>query len=71
MDTIKRFAGALWIILAVLALYLVFHQAGIEFGKQPTLDTKIFWYTIIPVFFPIMLGLGLFGYYAFKGEYNK
>lgn len=57
--------------LAVYAVYLMVHQASVEFGKSPALDTRIFWYTIIPVFTPIMLGLGLFGYYCLKGEYDR
>jgi len=71
MNTIKRFAGLVWMALAVFAVYLIIHQAGVEFGKNPALDTKIFWYTIIPVFTPIMVGLALFGYYCFKGEYDR
>lgn len=70
MNSIKRLAGLVWIALAVYAVYLMIHQAGIEFGASPKLDTRIFWFTIIPVFVPIMAGLALFGYYCFKGEYD-
>ncbi|MCC7464954.1 MAG: hypothetical protein IT261_01715 [Saprospiraceae bacterium] len=34
------------------------------------LDTQMFWYIIIPIFLPIILGLLLFGWYAWKGEYD-
>jgi hypothetical protein len=71
MNAIKRFAGLVWMALAVYAVYLMVHQAGVEFGKNPALDTRIFWYTIIPVFIPIMLGLGLFGWYCLRGEYDR
>jgi len=71
MNRLKQYSGIFWIALAVFGVYLMVHQATIEFGKKPALDTRIFWYTIIPIFTPIMFGLGLFGYYCLKGEYNQ
>jgi hypothetical protein len=71
MNAIKRLSGLLWMACAAFAIYLMVHQAGVEFGKSPALDTRIFWYTIIPVFSPIMCGLGLFGYYCLRGEYDQ
>lgn len=71
MNAVKRLAGLLWIALTAFALYLIVHRAGVEFDQNPALDTRIFWYTIIPVFTPIMFGLALFGYYCFKGEYGR
>ncbi len=68
---VKQYAGIIWIALAAFGVYLMVHQATIEFGKNPALDTRIFWYTIIPIFTPIMFGLGLFGYYCLKGEYDQ
>lgn len=71
MNNIKRFAGVIWMLLAAFGVYLMVQQAGVEFGKSPSLDTRIFWYTIIPIFTPIMFGLVLFGYYCLKGEYDR
>lgn len=71
MQQLKKFAGIIWMVLAVLSIYLMVQQATKEFAASPALDTRIFWYTIIPVFLPIMAGLGLFGYYCVKGEYLK
>lgn len=76
MDAIKRFSGILWIALGVLAVYLMARQAGMEIdaavkNNKAVLDTKMFWYIIIPIFTPIMFGLCLFGYYALKGEYSR
>lgn len=71
MNSVKRLAGLVWMALAAYAIYLMVHQAGTEFSKNPALDTRIFWYTIIPVFTPIMIGLGLFGFYCLKGEYDR
>lgn len=76
MDSLKRLAGFLWIALGVAIVYLLFTRAGFEIaeavaGKRPLLDTKMFWYIIIPIFLPIMIGLCVFGWFAWKGEYDK
>lgn len=76
MNSLKRISGFLWIFLGAAAIYLMATQAGIEIpaaveAGKAVLDTKIFWYIIIPVFTPIMLGLCLFGWYAWKGEYDR
>lgn len=75
MNALKRFSGFIWIVLGLVAIYLMFKQAGTEIaearaGDRPLLDTRMFWYVIIPIFTPIMLGLCLFGWFAWKGEYN-
>lgn len=56
-------------------MYLMFQRAGHEISKaiadnKAVLDTRMFWYIIIPIFTPIMAGLCLFGWYAWKGEYD-
>lgn len=72
MNAIKRLAGLLWIVLAFAAILFLFSRAGAELtSANVTPDKKIFWYTILPVFTPLMLGMALFGYYALKGEYNR
>lgn len=76
MDSLKRLSGFLWIALGLLVIYLMMTQAGAEIAKavkdnKNVLDTQMFWYIIIPIFAPIMLGLCLFGWYAWKGEYSK
>jgi hypothetical protein len=75
MNAIKRFSGFLWIALGAAAVLLMLRQMGAEIAAaessgKAVLDTKMFWYIIIPIFTPIMLGLCLFGWYAWKGEYD-
>lgn len=41
-----------------------------EVAKKPVLDTYIQWGVFIVVFIPIALGMLLFGYFAWKGEYD-
>lgn len=76
MDSLKRISGFIWIALGLVVIYLMFNQAGMEIAKavkdnKAVLDTKMFWYIIIPIFSPIMFGLCLFGWYAWKGEYDR
>lgn len=76
MNALKRFSGFIWVFLGVAVVVLMLKQAAVEISAaqeahKALLDTKMFWYIIIPVFTPIMLGLCLFGWYAWKGEYDQ
>lgn len=72
MNTLKRLAGIVWIVLAFAAIWFLFSRAVSELGSGAvTPDKKIFWYTILPVYTPLMLGLALFGYFALKGGYDR
>ncbi len=70
MNTIKKFAGFLWIILGPLAIYYLIRTASEEIAKKPVIDTKIQWIVFVVIFIPIAIGLMIFGYYALKGEYD-
>lgn len=70
MNTIKRFAGILWIILGPLAVFYLIKTAAEEIAKKPVIDTKIQWIVFVVIFIPIAIGLMIFGWYAFKGEYH-
>ena len=72
MKTIKKLSGILWIGLAVAAIWFLFDRAITELNATTVKpDKKIFWYSLLPVYVPLMLGLALFGWYALKGEYSK
>ena len=72
MENIKKVLGFLWIILACIAAYFSLFHFGIpklSTGKQEDL---VFGLIIVFILTPIIsLGLGIFGYYALKGEYNE
>ena len=71
MNSVKRFAGILWIILGPLAIFYLIKTAAEEIAKKPVIDTKIQWTVFVVVFIPIAIGLMIFGWYAFKGEYDR
>ena len=70
MNQIKRIAGIVWMLLGPLAVFYLIKTAASEIEKKPVTDTKIQWGVFVIVFIPIAIGLVIFGYYAFKGEYD-
>jgi predicted Na+-dependent transporter len=70
MDQIKRYAGILWMLLGPVAMYYLIKTAASEIASKPLIDTKIQWGVFVVVFLPIAAGMIIFGYYAWKGEYD-
>ena len=72
MDTIKRILGIIWLGLALAAAWFcifIFGLPKFDTGKQEDL---VFGIIILFVLTPLIVcGLGTFGYYALKGEYDK
>jgi purine-cytosine permease-like protein len=71
MNTIKRIAGIVWILMGPAAIFYLIKTASEEITKKPLLDTKIQWIVFVIIFIPIAIGLMIFGWYAFKGEYDR
>ena len=71
MNSIKRFAGILWILLGPAAIYYLIKTASEEVAKKPVIDTKIQWVVFVVIFIPVAIGLMIFGWYAFRGEYDR
>ena len=70
MNAIKKYLGVIWMILGPVAIYYLVKTAAAEIAKKPVIDTKIQWSVFVIVFIPIAIGITIFGYYAFKGEYD-
>lgn len=70
MNTIKRYAGLLWVIMGPVAIFYLIKTAVEEIAKKPIIDTKIQWIVFVVIFIPIAIGLMVFGWYALKGEYD-
>ncbi|HLA55320.1 MAG TPA: hypothetical protein VK623_04435 [Flavobacterium sp.] len=72
MNLIKRLLGTVWLGLALAAAWFcifIFGLPKLETGKQ---DDLVFGIIILFVLTPlIVLGLGTFGFYAIKGEYDN
>ena len=58
-------------LLGPVAIFFLLNTALAEIAKKPVIDTKIQWGVFVVVFIPIAIGLMIFGYYAYKGEYDQ
>ncbi len=72
MDTIKKILGVVWMVIAAVILYFGLTVMGIpklNSGKQEDL---VFGIIIVFILLPIVVGgMGVFGWYALKGEYSQ
>jgi predicted Na+-dependent transporter len=71
MNAVKKWMGLVWMLAGPLAIYYLVKTAAAEIGKKPVMNTKIQWGVFIVVFVPIAIGLVIFGWYAWKNEYDK
>ncbi|MDB5231392.1 MAG: hypothetical protein JWN76_2197 [Chitinophagaceae bacterium] len=73
MNHTRRITGLLCILIAVAAIVILITSAvhNIESGGKTDISKPIPWIIIIAVFTPIAAGLAIFGWYAWKKEYNN
>ena len=73
MNNIKRILGAVWMILAPAIIYLLVSGAisNIDPAGKKDINNPVIWIIIIAIFTPIAIGLMIFGWYAFRGEYDR
>lgn len=72
MNAFKKFLGIFWLFLAPIIIYSLVSGAVVHIdpsGKKD-INNPIIWVIIITIFTPIAIGLMIFGWYAFKGEYD-
>jgi uncharacterized membrane protein YadS len=72
MNSLKKIMGFFWMILAPVVIYLLVRAAlqNIDSTGTKDINKPIPWIIIITIFTPIAIGLMIFGYYSFKGEYD-
>ena len=72
MNKIKRYLGTIWLILAPAVIYFLVDRAivHIDTAGKKDINNPVIWVIIIGIFTPIAIGLMIFGWYAFKGEYD-
>ncbi len=70
METIKKYFGVVWILLAIFVGYNRITDSLVKIGSEK-LEDRVFGYIILLVLVPIIVGgLVLFGKYALEGEYD-
>jgi hypothetical protein len=73
MNKLKRILGIAWMILGPLAIFLLVSSAirNIDAAGKGDINKPLPWLIIIGIFAPVAVGLMIFGWYAWKGEYDK
>jgi hypothetical protein len=73
MNALKKYFGLVWIAMGPLAIYSLMDAAFrfIDPAGQKDINNPIVWIIIIGIFTPIAIGLMIFGWYAWKGEYDQ
>ena len=73
MDLLKRIVGVLCMIAGpvVVAVLIISAIHNIDLSGKSDIQKPIPWIIIIAVFTPIAVGLMIFGWYAWKGEYRQ
>lgn len=73
MNAVKRIMGLVWMLIAPVVIYFLIMGAVHNISSTGTKDINkpIPWVIIISIFTPIAVGLMIFGWYSFKGEYDK
>jgi hypothetical protein len=73
MNAVKRILGIIWLLLAPAVIYFLVDRAIVHIdptGKKD-INNPVIWVIIIGIFTPIAVGLMIFGWYAFRGEYDQ
>ncbi|MCT1524245.1 MULTISPECIES: DUF6814 family protein [Sphingobacterium] len=72
MEALKKLLGIVWIVLAILTAYFCIAKFGIPKIVSGHQEDVVFGIIILFILTPIIsCGLGIFGYYALKGEYHN
>ena len=73
MSLLKKILGIFWLLLAPLVIYALVDGAitHINPNGKKDINNPVIWIIIIAIFTPIAVGLMIFGWYAFRGEYDK
>ena len=72
MNILKRYLGIIWMLVGPLAIFFLVKSAiyNISAGGKGDINKPLPWIIIIAIFTPIAIGLVIFGWYAWKGEYD-
>lgn len=73
MNGVKRYFGWLWMLLGPLVIYGLVDAATryIDPSGQKDINNPVVWIIIIGIFTPIAIGLMIFGWYAWRGDYDR
>lgn len=73
MNLFKRYFALIFLVLAPFVIFELVNGALANINSKGTKDINnpVIWIVIITIFIPIAIGLVIFGWYAFRGEYDQ
>ena len=73
MNQLKRIVGILCMLAGPLVMLALVAGAvkNIDLSGESDIQKPVPWIIIIAVFTPIAIGLMIFGWYAWRGEYQR
>lgn len=72
MNQVKRILGIVWLLCAVAAAYFCVFEFGLPKLFSDQQEDLVFGIIILFILTPLIVaGLGTFGYFAIKGEYDE
>ena len=73
MEKLKRMLGIVWMLLGPVTISILVWGAVTNINSTGTGDINkpLPWIIVIGIFTPIAIGLTIFGWYAWKGEFDK
>jgi hypothetical protein len=73
MKSIRRMLGLVWLAAGPAIIFFLLKAAfeNIQVEGKADINKPIPWIIIISIFTPIAAGLMIFGWYAWKGEYDE
>jgi hypothetical protein len=73
MNQLKRILGIVWLLMAPILIFILIKSAvhNISANGKGDINKPLPWIIIITIFLPIAVGFMIFGWYAFKGEYDR
>ena len=72
MSAFKRWLGIIILLIAPLVIYALVDGAitHIDPHGKKDINNPVIWIIIIAIFTPVAIGLVIFGWLAFRGEYD-
>ncbi len=72
MDKLKRYLGIIWMLIGPVLFIMLLISAinNINGHAKGDISNPIPWVIILAIFFPIAIGLSIFGWYALQGDYD-
>lgn len=72
MNHLKKALGLVWMLLGPVTIGLLAYAAAknINGATKGDISNPVPWIIILLIFTPIAVGLLIFGWYSWKGEYN-